>query len=104
MSLKTAITLNLCLLWEYNHGNTLCVSTQVGCKMGCKFCASTIAGFKRNLSASEMLLQIYEAERDSGRHISGVVRMGIGEPLDNYDNVINFLTLLSCAAMELTFR
>lgn len=85
------------VLMEYNHGNTLCVSTQVGCKMGCKFCASTIAGFKRNLAASEMLLQIYEAERDSGRHISGVVLMGIGEPLDNYNNVINFLTLLSCA-------
>lgn len=84
------------VLMEYNHGNTLCVSTQVGCKMGCKFCASTIAGFKRNLSASEILLQIYEAERDSGRHISGVVLMGIGEPLDNYDNVVNFLTLLSC--------
>lgn len=84
------------VLMEYNHGNTLCVSTQVGCKMGCRFCASTIAGFKRNLFASEILLQIYEAERDSGRHISGVVLMGIGEPLDNYDNVINFLTLLSC--------
>ncbi|MDE6148807.1 MAG: 23S rRNA (adenine(2503)-C(2))-methyltransferase RlmN [Ruminococcus sp.] len=84
------------VLMEYNHGNTLCVSTQVGCKMGCRFCASTIAGFKRNLTASEILLQIYEAERDSGRHISGVVLMGIGEPLDNYDNVINFLTLLSC--------
>lgn len=84
------------VLMEYNHGNTLCVSTQVGCKMGCRFCASTIAGFKRDLLASEILLQIYEAERDSGRHISGVVLMGIGEPLDNYDNVINFLTLLSC--------
>ncbi|MBQ9375257.1 MAG: 23S rRNA (adenine(2503)-C(2))-methyltransferase RlmN [Ruminococcus sp.] len=84
------------VIMEYNHGNTMCVSTQVGCKMGCKFCASTIAGFKRNLAASEILLQIYEAERDSGRHISGVVLMGIGEPLDNYDNVINFLDLLSC--------
>lgn len=84
------------VLMEYNHGNTLCVSTQVGCKMGCKFCASTIAGFKRNLSASEILLQIYESERNSGRHISGVVLMGIGEPLDNYDNVISFLDILSC--------
>lgn len=85
------------VLMEYHYGKSICVSSQVGCKMGCKFCASTIAGFKRNLAASEMLLQIYEAERDSGRHISGVVLMGIGEPLDNYNNVINFLTLLSCA-------
>ena len=84
------------VLMEYSYGNTLCVSTQVGCKMGCRFCASTIAGFKRNLSASEILLQIYEAERDSGRKISGVVLMGIGEPLDNYDNVVDFLRLLSC--------
>lgn len=84
------------VLMEYSYGNTLCVSTQVGCKMGCLFCASTIAGFKRNLSASEILLQIYEAERDSGRKISGVVLMGIGEPLDNYDNVVDFLRLLSC--------
>lgn len=63
--------------------------------MGCRFCASTIAGFKRNLTASEILLQLYTAERDSGRKVAGVVLMGIGEPLDNYDNVINFLTLLS---------
>ena len=84
------------VLMEYSYGNTLCVSTQVGCKMGCRFCASTIAGFKRNLTSSEILLQLYEAERDSGRKISGIVLMGIGEPLDNYDNVINFLGLLSC--------
>ena len=84
------------VLMEYNHGNTICVSTQVGCKMGCRFCASTIAGFKRNLTASEILLQIYNAEKDSGRHISGVVLMGIGEPLDNYDNVVSFLNLISC--------
>lgn len=83
------------VLMEYSYGNTLCVSTQVGCKMGCRFCASTIAGFKRNLTASEILLQLYTAERDSGRKVAGVVLMGIGEPLDNYDNVINFLTLLS---------
>ena len=85
------------VLMEYNHGNTICVSTQVGCKMGCRFCASTIAGFKRNLLTSEILLQIYQAEKDSGRHISGVVLMGIGEPLDNYDNVLGFLNLISCA-------
>ena len=83
------------VLMEYKHGNSLCISTQVGCKMGCKFCASTIAGFKRNLEASEMLLQIYEAERDSGRHIDSLVLMGIGEPLDNYENVIKFLRILS---------
>lgn len=83
------------VLMEYKHGNSLCISTQVGCKMGCKFCASTIAGFKRNLEASEMLLQIYEAERDSGRHIDSLVLMGIGEPLDNYDNVVRFLKILS---------
>lgn len=84
------------VLMEYNHGNTICVSTQVGCKMGCRFCASTIAGFKRNLLTSEILLQIYNAEKDSSRHISGVVLMGIGEPLDNYDNVVAFLNLISC--------
>ena len=64
--------------------------------MGCRFCASTIAGYKRDLESSEILAQIYTAARDSGRKISGVVLMGIGEPLDNYDNVINFLRLLSC--------
>lgn len=84
-----------CVLMDYKHGNSLCISTQVGCKMGCKFCASTIAGFRRNLEPSEMLGQIYTAERDSGRHIDSLVLMGIGEPLDNYDNVIRFLDLLS---------
>ncbi len=80
---------------EYHHGVSLCVSTQVGCRMGCKFCASTIAGFVRNLAAGEILLQIYEAERDMGRHIDSIVLMGIGEPLDNYENVIDFLKILS---------
>ena len=84
------------VIMEYSYGNTVCVSTQVGCKMGCRFCASTIAGYKRDLSSSEILAQVYEAERDSGRKITGVVLMGIGEPLDNYDNVIDFLKLLSC--------
>jgi len=83
------------VLMEYKHGNSLCISTQVGCKMGCSFCASTIAGFKRNLLPSEMLLQVYEAERDGGRHIDSLVLMGIGEPLDNFDNVVKFLTMLS---------
>ncbi|MCH5323593.1 MAG: 23S rRNA (adenine(2503)-C(2))-methyltransferase RlmN [Eubacterium sp.] len=82
------------VLMEYKHGNSICISTQVGCKMGCKFCASTKAGYVRNLLPSEMLLQIYESERDSGRKINHVVLMGIGEPLDNFDNVIKFLRLL----------
>ncbi|MBQ5316370.1 MAG: 23S rRNA (adenine(2503)-C(2))-methyltransferase RlmN [Oscillospiraceae bacterium] len=80
---------------EYNHGNSICVSTQVGCKMGCTFCASTIAGFRRDLSAAEILSQIYRAEDESGRHADSIVLMGIGEPLDNYDNVVRFLTLVS---------
>lgn len=83
------------VLMNYNHGNSLCVSTQVGCKMGCKFCASTIAGFNRNLEPSEILLQLYETERDSNKKISSIVLMGIGEPFDNYDNVLKFLNLLS---------
>ena len=83
------------VVMEYNHGTTICISTQVGCKMGCNFCASTIAGFRRDLLPSEMLLEIYTAARDSGRTISGAVLMGIGEPLDNYDNVVCFLGLLS---------
>lgn len=83
------------VLMDYKHGNSICISTQVGCKMGCKFCASTIAGFRRDLTPSEMLMQIYTAERDSGRHVDSLVLMGIGEPLDNYANVVKFLTLLS---------
>ncbi len=83
------------VVMEYNHGTTICISTQVGCKMGCNFCASTIAGFRRDLLPSEMLLEIHTAARDSGRKISGAVLMGIGEPLDNYDNVVCFLGLLS---------
>lgn len=83
------------VLMEYKHGNSLCISTQVGCRMGCRFCASTIAGFVRHLLPSEMLLQIYETERDSGRRVDSIVLMGIGEPLDNFDNVMKFLTLLN---------
>lgn len=84
-----------CVMMEYKHGNSLCISTQVGCKMGCRFCASTIAGFKRNLLPSEMLLQIYTAEKESGKHVDSLVLMGIGEPLDNFNNVVKFLQLLS---------
>ncbi|MGN0637813.1 MAG: 23S rRNA (adenine(2503)-C(2))-methyltransferase RlmN [Huintestinicola sp.] len=83
------------VLMDYKHGNSICISTQVGCRMGCNFCASTIAGFRRNLTPSEMLMQIYLAEKDSGRHVDSLVLMGIGEPLDNYNNVIRFLELLS---------
>ena len=83
------------VLMEYYHGNSVCLSTQVGCKMGCKFCASTKAGFVRNLLPSEILLQIYETERDSGRKIDSVVLMGIGEPLDNFENTVKFLSLVS---------
>lgn len=83
------------VLMEYHHGNSICLSTQVGCKMGCKFCASTKAGFVRNLEPSEILLQIYETERDSGRKVDSIVLMGIGEPLDNFDNVLKFLGIIS---------
>ncbi|MBE6856703.1 MAG: 23S rRNA (adenine(2503)-C(2))-methyltransferase RlmN [Ruminococcus sp.] len=83
------------VLMEYNYGHSICVSTQVGCKMGCRFCASAIAGFVRNLEPSEILMQIYETEKNAGVRVSGVVLMGIGEPLDNYSNVIRFLELLS---------
>lgn len=83
------------VLMEYSYGYSICVSTQVGCKMGCNFCASAIAGYIRSLEPSEILMQIYEAEQDSGKKVSGVVLMGIGEPLDNFDNVMKFLSLLS---------
>lgn len=83
------------VLMHYHHGWRLCLSTQVGCKMGCAFCASAIAGYIRDLTPSEMLLQIDETERDAGVIISGLVLMGIGEPMDNADNVMRFLELLS---------
>lgn len=79
------------VIMKYKYGYTICVSSQVGCKMGCKFCASTLAGFKRNLSASEIECQLHAAQKDLGIRISNIVLMGIGEPLDNYDNVIKFL-------------
>ena len=80
---------------EYSYGHSICVSTQVGCKMGCRFCASAIAGYVRRLEPSEILMQVYETERDAGVRVSGIVLMGIGEPLDNYDNVLRFLRLVS---------
>ena len=82
------------VLMKYKHGNTLCISSQVGCRMGCKFCASTIGGKERDLMPSELLGQITVAQRDSGERISNVVMMGIGEPLDNFDNVVKFLRLV----------
>lgn len=82
------------VVMRYKHGNTICVSSQVGCRMGCAFCASTIGGRVRDLYASEILGQIISAQADLSERISNVVMMGIGEPLDNYDNVIRFLNLV----------
>jgi 23S rRNA (adenine2503-C2)-methyltransferase len=82
------------VVMKYKHGNTICVSSQVGCRMGCAFCASTIGGKVRDLSPSEILGQILTAQNDTGERISNIVMMGIGEPLDNYDNVIRFLKLV----------
>ncbi len=79
------------VVMRYHHGITICISSQVGCRMGCKFCASTIGGLYRNLSAGEILNQIIFAQKDLGERISNVVIMGIGEPMDNYNNVITFL-------------
>ena len=83
------------VVMKYNHGYSICVSTQVGCRMGCSFCASGLHGLIRNLTASEILSQIYMAINDLNIRISNVVLMGIGEPLDNFDNVIRFLKLVS---------
>lgn len=79
------------VIMKYKYGYTICVSSQVGCKMGCRFCASTLAGFKRNLFASEIESQLHSAQRDLNIKISHIVLMGIGEPLDNFDNLILFL-------------
>ena len=83
------------VIMRYEYGNTICVSTQVGCRMGCAFCASTLGGKVRDLEASEILDQVLFAEIDSGIKISNIVLMGIGEPLDNFDNVIRFLALVN---------
>ena len=80
---------------SYKHGNSVCISSQVGCKMGCRFCASTLDGWVRNLTPSEMLGQIYAIQRDTGERVSNVVLMGTGEPMDNYDNLVKFVRLLS---------
>ena len=83
------------VLMQYHHGNTVCISSQVGCRMGCAFCASTIAGKVRDLRPSEMLDQVLFTQLDSGREISNIVLMGIGEPLDNRENVLRFLRLVN---------
>ena len=83
------------VLMRYHHGNTVCISSQVGCRMGCAFCASTIAGRVRNLTPAEMLDQVIFTQKDSGAEISNIVLMGIGEPLDNFDAVLRFLELVN---------
>ena len=83
------------VLMRYKHGNTVCISSQVGCRMGCAFCASTIAGKVRDLTPSEMIDQVLFTQLDSGEVISNIVLMGIGEPLDNFDTVMKFLTLVN---------
>ena len=83
------------VVMHYEHGTTICISSQVGCAMGCKFCASTIGGKVRNLTSGELLGQVIAAARDSGERIDGIVMMGIGEPLDNFDNVLKFLELVN---------
>ena len=83
------------VLMQYHHGNTVCISSQVGCRMGCAFCASTIAGKVRDLTPAELLDQVIFTQKDSGLPISNIVLMGIGEPMDNLDNVLRFLELVN---------
>lgn len=83
------------VLMKYKHGNSVCISSQVGCRMGCRFCASTLDGLVRNLTPSEMLEQIYQIGKDIGERISNVVVMGTGEPMDNFDNLLKFIELLT---------
>lgn len=83
------------VLMKYGYGNTVCISTQAGCRMGCTFCASTLEGVERNLTAGEMLSQVYEMQKDGGQRISGIVLMGSGEPLDNYNQVMQFLKMVN---------
>ena len=83
------------VLMRYHHGISVCISSQVGCRMGCRFCASTVDGLVRSLEPSEMLDQIYSIQRDTGERVSNVVVMGMGEPLENYDNLLTFLGMIS---------
>jgi len=80
---------------QYHHGNSVCISSQVGCRMGCRFCASTLDGLERNLTASEMLDQIYRIQCHTGERVSNIVVMGSGEPMDNYDNLLRFIRMIS---------
>lgn len=80
---------------KYHHGNSVCISSQVGCRMGCRFCASTLGGLERNLFPSEMLEQIYRIQELTGEHVSNVVVMGTGEPMDNYENLVRFLHMIT---------
>lgn len=86
-----------CVVMRYKHGNSICVSTQVGCRMGCKFCASTVGGMVRNLSSGEIIAQVLVAQKITGERISNIVLMGSGEPLDNYENVIKFIRLVNAS-------
>ncbi len=83
------------VLMKYKHGNSVCISSQVGCRMGCRFCASTLDGLERNLSPAEMLDQIYRIQKITGERVSNIVVMGSGEPLDNYENLVQFIRLLT---------
>lgn len=83
------------VLMRYRHGNSVCISSQVGCRMGCRFCASTLDGLVRNLTPAEMLDQIYQIQKKVGERISHVVVMGTGEPLDNYENLLKFIQMVS---------
>lgn len=83
------------VLMKYNYGNSVCISSQVGCRMGCRFCASTIGGLVRNLTTSEMLGQVYQIQKISGERVSNIVVMGTGEPLDNYENFLKFIHMIS---------
>lgn len=83
------------VLMRYHHGNSVCVSSQVGCRMGCRFCASTLGGLVRNLHPSEILEQVYQIQRETGERVSNVVVMGSGEPLDNYENLLRFIRILT---------
>ena len=83
------------VLMKYKHGNSVCISSQVGCRMGCRFCASTLDGLLRNLSASEMLMQVYMIQKLSMERVSNVVVMGTGEPFDNYENLLDFIHIIT---------
>lgn len=93
------------VLMKYHHGNSVCLSTQIGCRMGCRFCASTGLGIDRSLSAGEMIAQVLAIQKDSGERVSHIVLMGIGEPFDNYDNVIRFLRRLNASStLAISYR